>query len=54
MRSGGKFDFSGLLGTSGVSIDEEAVKMITYQRAYQAAARYIKAVADLLDLLANL
>jgi flagellar hook-associated protein 1 FlgK len=42
------------LGTSGVSIDEEAVKMITYQRAYQAAAKYIKTISDLLDMLVNL
>ncbi|MEX2185516.1 MAG: flagellar hook-associated protein FlgK [Pirellulales bacterium] len=42
------------LGVSGVSIDEEAVKLITYQRAYQAMAKFIRAVADLLDILVNL
>lgn len=42
------------LGISGVSLDEEAIKMITYQRAYQASAKYIKAISDLLDLLVNL
>jgi flagellar hook-associated protein 1 FlgK len=42
------------LGISGVSIDEEAIKMITYQRAYQAAAKYIRTIADLLEVLVNL
>jgi flagellar hook-associated protein 1 FlgK len=40
--------------TSGVSIDEEAIKMITLQRIYQASARYIQTVSELLDLLVNL
>jgi flagellar hook-associated protein 1 len=39
---------------SGVSIDEEAIKMITLQRIYQASARYIQTVTELLDLLVNL
>jgi flagellar hook-associated protein 1 FlgK len=39
---------------SGVSIDEEAVKMITLQRIYQASARYIQTCSELLDLLVNL
>jgi flagellar hook-associated protein 1 FlgK len=38
----------------GVSIDEEAVKMITLQRIYQASARYIQTCSELLDLLVNL
>ncbi|MFV2066772.1 MAG: flagellar hook-associated protein FlgK [Pirellulales bacterium] len=42
------------LATSGVSLDEEAVKMITLQRAYQATARYIATLAELLDVLVNL
>jgi flagellar hook-associated protein 1 FlgK len=42
------------LAISGVSLDEEAVKLITYQRAYQAAARMIATMSDLLDLLVNL
>ncbi|MBM3214559.1 flagellar hook-associated protein FlgK [Candidatus Poribacteria bacterium] len=33
---------------SGVSLDEEATDMITYQRAFQAAARYIQVVDDLM------
>lgn len=39
---------------SGVSIDEEAIKMITLQRIYQASARYIQAVSELLDILVSL
>jgi len=39
---------------SGVSIDEEAIKMITLQRIYQASAKYIQTCSELLDLLVNL
>lgn len=39
---------------SGVSIDEEAIKMITLQRIYQASARYIQTVSELLDILVSL
>jgi flagellar hook-associated protein 1 FlgK len=39
---------------SGVSIDEEAVNMLTLQRIYQASAKYIQTVADLLDLLVKI
>jgi flagellar hook-associated protein 1 FlgK len=42
------------LGISGVSIDEEAIKLITHQRAYQATAKFIRTVADLLEVLVNL
>jgi len=42
------------LATSGVNLDEEAVKMITLQRTYQATARYIATLSDLLDVLVNL
>ena len=42
------------LGLTGVSIDEEAVKMIMYQRAYQASARYIAAIDELLEQLVRL
>lgn len=42
------------LAISGVSIDEEAVKMIAYQQSYQASARYIKTLNDLLELMVNL
>jgi flagellar hook-associated protein 1 FlgK len=39
---------------SGVSIDEEAIKMITLQRIYQASARYIQTISELLDILVSL
>ena len=39
---------------SGVSIDEEAVKMLTLQRIYQASAKYIQTISDLLDLLVKI
>jgi flagellar hook-associated protein 1 FlgK len=42
------------LAISGVNIDEEAVKLIGYQRAFQAAARVISTVNGLLDTLLNL
>ncbi|MFH1021839.1 MAG: flagellar hook-associated protein FlgK [Planctomycetota bacterium] len=38
---------------SGVNIDEEVAVMITLQRAYQGAARYIAIVDNLLDVLIN-
>jgi flagellar hook-associated protein 1 FlgK len=43
-----------LQAISGVSIDEEAIKMITLQRIYQASAKYIQTCSELLDLLVNL
>jgi flagellar hook-associated protein 1 FlgK len=36
---------------SGVSIDEEAVNMMTLQRIYQASAKYISTISNLLDEL---
>ena len=39
---------------SGVSIDEEAVKMLTLQRIYQASAKYIQTISELLDMLVKL
>lgn len=38
-----------LAGQQGVSIDEETIKLITYQRGLQAASRYIATVNQLLD-----
>jgi flagellar hook-associated protein 1 FlgK len=38
---------------SGVNLDEEATNLITHQRAYQAAARFISTVDTLLDTLIN-
>ena len=39
---------------SGVNLDEEAIDMIMLQRTYQASARYISTVSELLDVLVNL
>lgn len=42
------------LAVSGVSIDEEVVKMLRYQRSFQASAKYISALHELLQILVNL
>jgi flagellar hook-associated protein 1 FlgK len=39
--------------TSGVSLDEETTHLIQYQHAYQAAARVISVVDQMLDTLIN-
>ncbi len=39
---------------SGVNIDEEAIDMIQLQRIYQASARYIQTLSEMLDVLVNL
>lgn len=38
---------------SGVSLDEEMVTMLSYQRAYEAAAKVLSAVDSVLDTLIN-
>lgn len=38
---------------SGVSVDEESVELIRFQRAYQASARFISTVDGLLDVIIN-
>jgi len=42
------------LAISGVSLDEEAVKLMTLQRAFQATARYISTLDDLIGVLVNI
>lgn len=42
------------LGLSGVSLDEEAVRMMTLQRTFQAAAKVISTVNELLEVLVQL
>ncbi|MEQ1824830.1 MAG: flagellar hook-associated protein FlgK [Pirellula sp.] len=42
------------LGISGVNLDEEAVKMLLYQRAFQASSKLIATAAEMLDTLVNL
>ncbi len=39
---------------SGVNLDEEAIDMIMLQRTYQASARYISTLSDLMDILVSL
>ena len=38
-------------GVSGVSVDEEAIDLIAFQRAYQGSARFLSVVNDLMDTL---
>jgi len=38
---------------SGVSLDEEMTNLITFQRSYQASARALSAMDDMLDQLIN-
>ncbi len=38
---------------SGVNLDEEAVNMIQFQRMFQASARFVSVIDDLLDTLIN-
>jgi flagellar hook-associated protein 1 FlgK len=42
------------LAVSGVNLDEEAVRMMAFQRTFQASARFISTVNELLGLLVNL
>jgi flagellar hook-associated protein 1 FlgK len=42
------------LAVTGVNMDEEAVKMIFYQRVYQANSKLIQVSSDMLDTLVNL
>lgn len=39
---------------SGVNVDEEAIEMISLQRIYQATARVIQTIQEMLDTLVNL
>ncbi|MCP3904811.1 MAG: flagellar hook-associated protein FlgK [Planctomycetes bacterium] len=43
-----------LQAVSGVSLDEEAINLLTYQRQFQAAARFISVVDEALQILINL
>ncbi len=42
------------LAITGVNIDEESIKMIAYQRAFQASSRVISTAAEMLEILVNL
>ena len=39
---------------SGVSLDEEAIHLLEFQRAYQASARMVSAIDDMLQIAVNL
>ena len=41
------------LSATSVDIDEESVNMLTYQRAYEGAARVLTAIDEMLDTLIN-
>ena len=40
--------------TEGVNIDEELVRLTTYQQAFNASARMIQASKELFDVLTNM
>jgi flagellar hook-associated protein 1 FlgK len=42
------------LATSGVSLDEETVRLMAFQRSFQASARYIAALDELFNILTNI
>ncbi len=42
------------LAITGVNIDEESIRMIAYQRAFQASSRVIAAASEMLELLVSL
>jgi flagellar hook-associated protein 1 FlgK len=42
------------LSITGVNIDEESIKMISYQRAFQASSRVIATANEMLELLVSL
>jgi len=42
------------MGEEGVNLDEELIKMTTYQQAYAAASRMIQAAKDLYDIVLNM
>jgi flagellar hook-associated protein 1 FlgK len=42
------------MGEEGVNLDEELIKMTTYQQAYAAASRMITAAKDLYDIVLNM
>lgn len=42
------------LAITGVNIDEESIKMVSYQRAFQASSRVISTASEMLEILMNL
>jgi flagellar hook-associated protein 1 FlgK len=39
--------------SAGVNLDEEMANLLQYQRAYQASARVVTAIDEVLDTLVN-
>ncbi|HLP75493.1 MAG TPA: flagellar basal body rod C-terminal domain-containing protein, partial [Candidatus Paceibacterota bacterium] len=39
---------------SGVSIDEEMTNLLTYQKAYQASAKLVTTIDEMIDTVLNL
>jgi flagellar hook-associated protein 1 FlgK len=46
--------FSQIQGVSGVSLDEESINLLTFQRQFQAAARFISVIDETLQILISL
>jgi len=42
------------LAVSGVNLDEEAVKLMSFQRAFQASARFVSIINEMLETLVNI
>jgi flagellar hook-associated protein 1 FlgK len=42
------------LAVTGVNIDEESIRMLTYQRSFQASSRVIATAVEMLEMLVNL
>ncbi len=42
------------VAASGVSIDQQTIQMLEYQAEYQATAKYVGTLSNLLQLLAQL
>ncbi len=39
---------------SGVNLDEEAINLVQYQHAFQAAAKYLSVISQMMDVLVNM
>jgi len=46
--------YAQLQAVSGVSLDEESINLLSYQRQYQAAARFITVIDETLEILMSL
>jgi flagellar hook-associated protein 1 FlgK len=41
-------------GLSGVSLDDEMISLVVYQRSYQASAKYLSTIDDLMDTMLSI